>query len=341
MRASDKAILSTLARDDFLVQYPAMPKFLRLLFLLPLSLWAASTTEVSPQEAQAGFTTSRVLVTGTVEGFTEFLPISSTGHMIISDRLMKVPDDENVIVKGVVDHKGRPVTMERVADDYLVIIQVGAIAAVLLVFWSRIWNILRGLCAGSPAAWRLAGALFIAFFPAAFLGLLFKEKISELLFSPEVVGIALIAGGLVIFIAEEKLPGPPASGDEVSKISYRQAFIVGICQCCALIPGTSRSLSTILGGRLAGLSNAAATEFSFLVGLIILTGASVYKMWSLGPALAKVYPVGPAALGLLVAGITALIAVRWMVGFVSQRGLKAFAWYRIAVGAAILVYFNF
>lgn len=318
-----------------------MSKFLGVLFLLPYCLWGATTTEVSPQEAQAGFTTSRVLVTGTVEGFTEFLPISSTGHMIISDRLMHVPDDENVIVKGVVDHKGRLVTMERVADDYLVIIQVGAIAAVLLIFWSRITKILGGLLKRDPAAWRLAVALSIAFFPAAFLGLLFKEKITALLFSPEVVGIALIAGGLVIFWAEEKLPGPKPSEDEVGKITYHQAMIVGLCQCCALIPGTSRSLSTILGGRLAGLSNAAATEFSFLVGLIILTGASIYKMWSLGPALLQVYPAGPAALGLIVAGITALIAVRWMVGFVSRRGLGSFAWYRIAVGAAILIYFNF
>jgi undecaprenyl-diphosphatase len=105
-----------------------------------------------------------------------------------------------------------------------------------------------------------------------------------------------------------------------------------------LIPGTSRSLATILGGRLAGLSHAAATEFSFLVGLLTLSAASVYKMWSLGPALTQVYPAGPASVGLLVAAFTAFISVKWLVGYVSRNGLGVFAWYRIALGGAILAF---
>lgn len=307
-----------------------------LLLLTTFTTLAAEQTE-SPAETQANFTYKRALITGTVEGVTEFLPVSSTGHMIISDRLMNVPHDKNIMVRDVSDHKGRPISQDRVADDYIVIIQVGAIAAVLVVFFGRVRSVVAGLMRGERAALRLALALLIAFFPSALLGLFFKEAIGAYLFSIEVVAGALMIGGIVILGAEQLLPKINFSENEVAEINPRQAMTIGLCQCFALIPGTSRSLSTILGGRLAGLSNAAATEFSFLVGLITLTAASFYKMWSLGPALGKVYPAGPASLGLIVAAVTAFIAVKWMVSFVSRRGMGPFAWYRIVLGGAILL----
>lgn len=294
--------------------------------------------ETRPAESlRADFTYGRALVTGTVEGVTEFLPVSSTGHMIISDRLMGVPADPHVVVAGIVDRKGRPVSVQRVADDYLVIIQVGAILAVLVAFFARIRQLILGLARGDRAALQLASAILIAFLPAALLGFLFKDAITAYLFSVEVVAAALLVGGLVILVAEKVLPPKLTAGsDEVAALGWRPALTVGLCQCLALIPGTSRSLATILGGRLAGLSHAAATEFSFLVGLLTLTAASVYKMWSLGPALTKVYPAGPAGVGLLVAAVTAFISVRWLVSYVSRHGLGVFAWYRIALGGAIL-----
>ena len=307
-----------------------------LLVLAGATVVAAEPATVSPEQVRSDFTYTRAVVTGTVEGVTEFLPVSSTGHMIISDRLMRVPNDDHVFVANVADHKGRAVSLARVADDYIVIIQIGAIAAVLVVFFSRVRGVLVGLLRGERASLRLAAGLLLAFLPAAIIGLLFKEAISAVLFHVEVVACALIGGGLLILIVEHYLPKHVAAGDEVAAITSKQALIVGLCQCVALIPGTSRSLATILGGRLAGLSNAAATEFSFLVGLITLSAASVYKMWSLGPALKQVYPTGPASLGLLLAAITAFVAVKWMVGFVSRRGLGPFAWYRIALGATIL-----
>ena len=300
------------------------------------SCFAAEQTE-TPAETRAAFTYGRAVVTGTVEGVTEFLPVSSTGHMIISDRLMNVPDDRRIIVNGVTDRKGRVVTQERVADDYIVIIQIGAIAAVLVVFFGRVRGVLFGLTRGERPALRLTIALLIAFFPSALLGLFFKEAIGTYLFSVEVVATALMVGGVIILGTEQLLPRVKFSEQEVAEIKPRQALTVGLCQCFALIPGTSRSLSTILGGRLAGLSNPAATEFSFLVGLITLTAASVYKMWSLGPALLQVYPAGPAGLGLVVAALTAFIAVKWMIGFVSRRGMGPFAWYRIVLGGALLL----
>ena len=174
---------------------------------------------------------------------------------------------------------------------------------------------------------------------AALLGFLFKDVITAYLFSVEVVAAALLVGGLVILVAEQALPkARSAEGDEVTSIGWRTALTIGLCQCFALIPGTSRSLATILGGRVAGLSHAASTEFSFLVGLLTLSAASLYKMWSLGPALTQVYPAGPAGVGLLVAAVTAFVSVKWLVGYVSRNGLGVFAWYRIALGGAILAY---
>jgi undecaprenyl-diphosphatase len=313
---------------------------------LAFGLWLLTSLPVSAagemrtaEQVRADFTYGRALVTGAVEGVTEYLPVSSTGHMIISDRLLDVPDDPHVTVAGVTDRKGRPVNLERIADDYLVIIQLGAILAVCVAFFGRIRQLLVGLCRGERQALSLGSAILVAFLPAALLGFLFKDAIGAYLFSVEVVAAALVVGGLVILIAEHLLPNKPAeSADEVAGIGWRPALTVGLCQCFALIPGTSRSLATILGGRVAGLSHAAATEFSFLVGLLTLSAASAYKMWSLGPALTQVYPAGPASVGLLVAAVTAFVSVKWLVGYVSRRGLGVFAWYRIALGGAILAF---
>lgn len=309
--------------------------------LLVLSLLAslpvfAAGEERTPEEVRADFTYGRAVVTGVVEGVTEYLPVSSTGHLIISDRICDVDKDPNVTVKGVVDRKGRDVSLDRVADDYLVIIQLGAILAVFVAFFGRLRGLLVGVVRGERSSLQLAFTILVAFLPAAALGFWFKDAISAYLFSVDVVAAALVAGGLAILVAEKHLPPRAAEGDEIADLGWRAALTVGLCQCFALIPGTSRSLSTILGGRLAGLSHAAATEFSFLVGLLTLTAASVYKMWSLGPALTLVYPAGPAGLGLLIAAVTAFLSVRWLVGYVSRRGLGVFAWYRIALGGAIL-----
>jgi|APGre2960657444_1045066.scaffolds.fasta_scaffold00084_14 undecaprenyl-diphosphatase len=306
--------------------------------LSSLPCFAGYGATVSPDEVRRDFTYTRAIVTGTVEGFTEYLPVSSTGHMILSDKyLLHVSVIPDMKVEGVTDRKGRPVNWGRVNDDYIVIIQLGAILAVFAAFFGRIRDLLAGLCRGKRASIDLALAILVAFMPAALLGFLFKDVITVHLFSVEVVAAALLVGGLVILVAEHLLPKKSSgSADEVAAISWRAALTVGLCQCLALIPGTSRSLATILGGRVAGLSHGAATEFSFLIGLLTLSAASIYKMWALGPALSQVYPAGPASVGLLVAAVTAFVSVKWLVSYVSRSGLGVFAWYRIALGGTIL-----
>jgi undecaprenyl-diphosphatase len=313
-----------------------MPRTLLFLLLIcPFALFGAeqSNPDKTAEEVRNQFTTQRAIVTGLVEGVTEYLPVSSTGHMIISDAVMGVDKSSTQVEASVVDRKGRRLSLEKIADDYIVIIQLGAILAVLFIFYQRMNSVLVGIFKGNRNSIFLALAILIAFLPAAIIGLLIKDYIP---FDVTIVALALIIGGFVIIIAEEKLPKIPSDNTGELNVTPQQAVWIGLCQCVALIPGTSRSLATILGGRWAGLSSAVATEFSFLVGFVILSAASVYKMYSLGPALFKVYPIGNASLGLLVAAVAAFISVKWMIGFVMRRGLKPFAWYRIIAGLLLL-----
>ena len=260
----------------------------------------------------------QVVIMGIVEGLTEFLPISSTGHLILAGSLLNFTG-EKVKVFEIVIQAG---AMLAVCWEYRV-----KIARVILDFRSDI------------AARRFVVNLMVAFLPAVVLGLAFGKAIKAHLFKPIPVALAFIIGGFVIIVIEKRHRRVMYSRvDAVDDMSVVDALKVGLAQCFALIPGTSRSLATILGGRVAGLSHAASTEFSFLVGLLTLSAASVYKMWSLGPALTQVYPAGPAGVGLLVAAVTAFVSVKWLVGYVSRHGLGVFAWYRIALGGAILAF---
>lgn len=304
---------------------------MRLPFLLLValaSLARGAGEELSPEAVRGEFTLARAAVTGVVEGATEFLPVSSTGHLILANGLvLGVRDDPNVTVAGVVDRKGRPVTLKRVADDYLVIVQVGAILAVVAAFWRRFRH-------PSP---RVVLSTVAAFLPAAALGLLAKDWIEQVLFDRFVVAWALLLGGVAMLAFDRIYPRDEQPGhDELESISLPQALRIGCFQCLALIPGTSRSLATLLGGRAAGLSHAAAAEFSFLVGFVTLSAASAYKAWQLGPALAEVYPAGPAVLGLAISFAVAYATAGWLVRHLQRRGFALFGWYRIALGGSLL-----
>jgi undecaprenyl-diphosphatase len=305
-----------------------MPRFpLAALLVLP-ALAAAAGESREPSEVRDAFTATRAAVTGAVEGATEFLPVSSTGHLILANGLMGVEDSREVEVAGVADRSGRPVTLKRAADDYLVIIQVGAILAVVAAFWRRFRE-------PNP---RLAISVLVAFVPAAALGLALKDLIETHLFSVEVVAAALLVGGLGMLWADKAWPRetPPAH-DELDSLTLPQALRIGCFQCLSLIPGTSRSLATLVGGRAAGLSHAAAAEFSFLLGFLTLTAASAYKAWKLGPALVEIYPAGPALLGLLTAFVVAYLTAGWLVRHLQRSGFVLFAWYRIVLGGGLLL----
>ena len=258
-------------------------------------------------------------VLGVVEGLTEFLPISSTGHLILVSDLL-----------GLNDEKGK------VFD---IVIQLGAILAVCWEYRARFARAFSGL-ANDRVQQRFAANLFVAFLPAAIVGLLLQSKIKAYLFNPITVAVALVLGALAIFAIERwyERHGAPSVGS-VDEMTWRDALKVGLAQCLSLIPGTSRSGATIMGGMVFGLSRQAATEFSFFLAVPIMFAASGYQLVKYR-GLLSASDLGPFAVGFAVSFVAALVAVKALIRYVAHHDFRAFAWYRLALGAAVLVYFG-
>lgn len=291
------------------------------------------------------------IVLGVVEGVTEFLPISSTGHLIIANRLLGLESEAQLTDNAgqPLWHKppspkhpeGVPLTLKLAADTYAVVIQVGAIGAVVLLYWRQVMEMLVGLIGRSSAGVRLLRNVLLAFLPVAVAGFLLHDLIDRYLFSVWAVIAALIAGALLMLWAERwrrMNSGIGFSKGDPSNLTPRKALGIGVAQCLALWPGTSRSMVTIVGGYLAGLSAAKAAEFSFLVGLPTLAGAAVYKGFRSGPAMIEVFGWADVLLGAGVAAISALIAVKFLVHFISRHGLAVFAYYRLALALALILF---
>lgn len=293
------------------------------------------------------------IVLGVVEGVTEFLPISSTGHLIIANDLLGLESGQPLTDAGgqPLWHKrptperpaGVPLTLKLAADTYAVVIQAGAIAAVVLLYWRQILGMVLGLAGRSASGVRLLRNVLLAFLPCAVAGFLLHDWIDRHLFSVPAVIAALVAGAGLMLWAEQwrrrnSIPG--LSRAEPADLPARRALGIGLAQCLALWPGTSRSMVTIVGGYLAGLSPVKAAEFSFLVGLPTLTGAAVYKGWRSGGAMIEVFGWTPVLVGAVVAAVSAALAVRFLVGFLSRNGLAVFAYYRLGL-AAVLVLWHF
>jgi undecaprenyl-diphosphatase len=254
------------------------------------------------------------IVMGVVEGVTEFLPISSTGHLIIAGEMLNFLDKEK-------------------RDLYEIFIQLGAMLAVIWEYREKIAATCAGAVRGG-AQRRLLSGLVIAFIPAAILGLLFGKSIKAFLFAPVPVAMAFIAGGLVILYIE-KLQHTVRVHD-VDDMSLRDSFKIGWLQCLALIPGTSRSGATIIGGLFVGLSRKSATEFSFFLGIPTLGAASLYSLYKARNAL-TVDDAGIFAVGFVAAFISAFFVIRALVRFITNHTFVGFAWYRIAFGLLILL----
>jgi len=317
-------------------------------FRLPLGAVVAA-----PEGTTAGLSIGDALVLGLVEGITEYLPISSTGHLIIANHALRL-DSETPLS----DAAGRPLwfreasarhpdgermTLKRAADTFSIIIQFGAILAVGVLYWPQLLGIVFGLLGRDPAGLRLLRNLLIAFAPAAVVGLSLDRWIDRHLFSVQAVITAQISGAVLMLAAERwrrKYATSVKAVLSVSELPARGALGIGFMQCLALWPGMSRSMTTIVGGYFAGFEPVRAAEFSFLLGFVTLGAATAYKGYESGAAMLAVFGWPHVLLGLAIAAISAAGAVRFLVGFLTRHGLAAFAWYRFALaGVLCALYF--
>lgn len=253
------------------------------------------------------------LILGLVEGLTEYLPVSSTGHLIVTQRILGIPASEE-------------------ANGFAIAVQFGAILAVLGLYRQRAASMVRGALGQDPDGRRILLAVILAFLPAAVTGLLFDDAIEARLFGLVPVIAAWIVGAFVMLLLDRRAR---TGTIELTAIDARMALLIGLAQCLALWPGVSRSLATILGGVLVGLSLPAAVEFSFLLGVVTLGAASAYKAVDAGPAMLAAYGVGPLAVGVVAAWASAVLAVRGMVAWLQRRGLALFAAWRLLAAVGV------
>lgn len=329
----------------------------KLLFLIvaswSLSVAAFGQTQVkAPASANerpaAELSALDAIILGAVEGITEYLPVSSTGHLIIANHVLHLDSDQPLHgpngetlwhIKPSKKHPdGVPLTLKLAADTYTVVIQFGAIAAVAWLYWRQIRSMIRGLLGRDPDGRRLLINLIIAFIPAAVVGLIAHDWIDEHLFSIGAVIAAQAAGALLILWAEryrrQRAASTPVT-EPGAELTPRQATNIGLLQCVALWPGTSRSMMTMVGGYLSGLDPRRSAEFSFLLGFVTLTAATVFKSYKSGHAMIQVFGWPHVLLGCVVAAITAALAVHFFVAWISRRGMTAFAYYRLAFAALL------
>lgn len=262
----------------------------------------------------------QAIIIGIVEGLTEYLPVSSTGHILLAQRSLGIADND-------------------ASKAFAIVVQAGAILAVLGIYFSKARGMAEGLMGRNPQGLLLARNVLIAFIPAALAGLLIEKKIDAVLTGLWPTVAAWFVGGVAIlavaWFKRNAAPGSRDTGLSLDQITPRIAITIGLLQCVAMWPGTSRSLMTIVGGLLCGLNMIAAVEFSFLLGMVTLTAAAGYKFLKNYSILFETYSTSAMLLGCFAAWLSAFIAVKWMVSFLQKHGLQVFGYYRIAL--AILV----
>ena len=279
----------------------------------------------------------QALILGLIEGITEYLPVSSTGHLIVAQRLMGI---------------GTLTEIDKIAaDTFAICIQGGAILAVLGLYYKHVLKMLLGVLGRDPEGLQLAIAILIGFLPAAVLGILLNDIIEKNLFGLWPVIFAWIVGGIgILWTVNYRRKNPPrGNGRDILKLAWQSALFIGLLQCVAMWPGTSRSLMTICGGLIVGLSVKSAVEYSFLLGVLTLSAATAkkaiwkiegigadYDVWFGGiKLLIDQYDTLPLIAGLLTAAISAAFAVKWLVSYLQSHGLQIFGYYRIAIGLIV------
>jgi undecaprenyl-diphosphatase len=316
------------------------------LFSLPLAAQTVPPASAEPSRAPlAELSVTDALILGTIEGVTEYLPVSSTGHLIIATHALGLETEQPLrghdgqplwYARPSAKHpEGVPLTLKLAADTYTVVIQFGAIAAVALLYWRQLRSMVLGLFGRDPEGRKLLLNLIVAFLPAAVLGFLLHDWINERLFSIGTVIAAQVAGAFLILWAERWRKNQAPAATPATDLSVRQAANIGLLQCVAMWPGTSRSMMTIVGGYFAGLDPRRSAEFSFLLGFVTLSAATLFKSYKSGGAMIAVFGWPHVLLGCLVATVTAALAVRFLVGWLGRHGMALFAWYRLVFAALL------
>lgn len=263
----------------------------------------------------------KAIIIGIVEGITEWLPISSTGHMILVDEFLKL----NV--------------SDAFMEMFLVVIQLGAIMAVVVLYWSKLfpfkWDKKFSVDMSIMHIWF---KIIFASLPAVIIGLPFEDFIEEKFFNPWVVAAMLIVYGIIFIIVERRNKSMVPTTTDIGNLSYKTAFIIGCFQVLAMIPGTSRSGATIIGAMLIGTSRTVAAEFTFYLAIPVMFGASFLKLLGFGFAFTAL-EVTILLVGMLVAFITSIIAIKFLLGYIKKHDFQAFGWYRIVLGSLVLLYF--
>tara|TARA_R100000027_G_scaffold42073_3_gene31429 strand:+ start:24325 stop:25299 length:975 start_codon:yes stop_codon:yes gene_type:complete len=308
-----------------------------LTFALPASSFGDEAEELCERPARLTYTDAVIL--GIVEGLTEYLPVSSTGHLILTNQFLGLDSDRPIEAQDLSSGEA-PRTLKEAANAYAIIIQGGAILAVLLIYRRRICDIIAGIFGKSRNGLLLLRNLAAAFLPAAVLGLLLEDFIDRHLFGPLPVINALVIGAFLMLAVEKwrarRGRVNATDGPDLHELSVARCLMIGLLQCVAMWPGTSRSMMTIVGGYLAGLSPARSAEFSFLLGLITLSAASGYKAVNEGQWMLQSLDLGPVVVGILVATVFAALSVKWLVSYLTRHGLAVFAWYRILLALAVV-----
>ena len=285
---------------------------------VPYLATIGDTRRASTGGADAGgeLSVPDAVVLGIVEGVTEYLPVSSTGHLLVAQELLGIGDTEET---------------DDAADTYAITIQSGAILAVVVCYLRRLRSMAKGVLGRDPEGRHVASALAVAVAPAVVVALAFEHTIKDRLFGPGPVIAAWLVGGVGILVATRMLAARPPGTIALESVPLRIALVVGVAQAAALWPGVSRSLVTILAALFCGLAMRDALELSFLLGLVVLTGATLYEAVSNGGELIATFGIVDPLVGFSVAFVSAVAAVRWLVGYLGRHGLEIFGWYRIGI----------
>ncbi len=304
---------------------------LSLAFVMVETGHTADPKETQGEQSPGGMSLGQAVVLGVVEGLTEYLPVSSTGHLLLAEHVMGMDSADSKSPQERSDAKDA-------TDAYTICIQAGAIIAVLWLYFPRIRRMLRGLRGKDRDGFQMFLNIMVAFLPAAILGLLFNRVIKTYLFGSWPVVVALFVGGVGILVLERWRDAHHARawrGLPLDQLRWNMALMIGLVQCLAMWPGVSRSLATIVGGLLLGLSMSAAVEFSFLLGVVTLGAATAYDAYKHGEVMLQNFDGLAIAVGLVVAFISAVLSVKWLVAYLNRHGLAVFGYYRIALAVVV------